>query len=208
VHLDFSDTQEDQIVWTLESSGQYSAKSAYEIQFAGHITSNFPTLIWNAWAPPRCKFFMWLLLRGRLWTAARLQLREWENNYFCALCERSLETASHLFIECPFSRQVWSQVAEWSGCQNLWPPQWADGSDCEDWFLAVTREGTKAAHSLTILTLWCIWKQRNDVVFRGSRRTTHAVSMEVKDVCSLWSMAGGRLLRPLLDRNLLLSNQL
>ena len=94
------------------------------------------------------------------------------------------------------------QVVAWSGCQNLWPPQWTDGSDCEGWFMAVTREGTKAAHSLTTLSLWCIWKQRNAVVFRESRRTAHAVSMEVKDVCSLWSMAGGRFLRPLLDRDL------
>jgi hypothetical protein len=72
--------------------------------------------------------------------------------------------------------------------------------------MAVTREGTKATHTLAILTLWCIWKQRNAVVFRDSRCMAHAVSVEVKDVCSLWSMAGGRLLRPLLDRDLLLSN--
>jgi len=56
------DEQEDEIIWTLEASGQYSATSAYNIQFAAQVTSSFPTLIWKAWAPPRCKMFLWLLL--------------------------------------------------------------------------------------------------------------------------------------------------
>lgn len=32
LHLDFNDTREDHIVWTLESFGEYSTKSAYVIQ--------------------------------------------------------------------------------------------------------------------------------------------------------------------------------
>lgn len=56
--IDEQSNQEDQIIWTLESSGEYSAKSAYTIQFSGQITSTFPKLIWKAWDTPRCKFFM------------------------------------------------------------------------------------------------------------------------------------------------------
>jgi hypothetical protein len=40
-HLNLDDDQEDQIVWTLESLGEYSAKSAYNIQFASQITIDF-----------------------------------------------------------------------------------------------------------------------------------------------------------------------
>ena len=52
----------------------------------------------------RCR--MQLRWQDRIWTAARLQLWGWRNNYFCALCERLLETSLHLFIECPYSRKV------------------------------------------------------------------------------------------------------
>jgi len=32
--IDLDDTSEDKITWTLESSGEYLAKSAYAVQFA------------------------------------------------------------------------------------------------------------------------------------------------------------------------------
>jgi hypothetical protein len=51
------ETREDQIVWTLETSGVYTAQTAFMIQFKGQIRSNFPKLIWKVWATPKCKFF-------------------------------------------------------------------------------------------------------------------------------------------------------
>jgi hypothetical protein len=68
----------------------------------GQIPSKFPKLVWRVKAPPGPKVFVWLLLQNSLWTAACLQLHGWKNNYFCVLCERNLETVTHLFIECPF----------------------------------------------------------------------------------------------------------
>jgi hypothetical protein len=95
--LSLQDDEQDSIAWNLKSSGQFSTRSACTIQFARHTLSSFPSLIWD-WAPPKCMFFLWLLLQDRLWTAARLQQRGWENNYLCALCFRNLETAQHLFF--------------------------------------------------------------------------------------------------------------
>lgn len=109
--ITFVDSNEDQIVWTLESSGKYTARSSYLIQFEGQQRSSFPNLIWKVWATPSCKFFLWLLLQDRLWTSQRLQLRGWPNNYFCALCERNLETALHLFFECHVAGKIWTLVA-------------------------------------------------------------------------------------------------
>jgi hypothetical protein len=78
-----SDPADDEIIWTRSADGNYSAKSAYSMQFDGSVESSFPTKIWRVWAPSRCKFFVWLMLQNRIWTADRLLMREWPNQYFC-----------------------------------------------------------------------------------------------------------------------------
>ncbi|XP_066392033.1 uncharacterized protein [Miscanthus floridulus] len=42
--IDLNDTREEDITWILESSGTYTARSAYKIQFEGQCLSNFPRL--------------------------------------------------------------------------------------------------------------------------------------------------------------------
>jgi hypothetical protein len=132
---------------------------------------------------------MWLLLQDRVWAGAKLQLRGWENNYFCALCERNLETANHLFTECPYARNVWRLVALWSSHANLQPSCWSEQDDMEEWFIALTAGGTKEAHSVAILTLWHIWKERNARVFNIARSTEQAVLTRIKDELSDWASA-------------------
>ncbi|XP_071678625.1 uncharacterized protein [Lolium perenne] len=95
---------EDTFRWK-STSGGYSAFSAYALQFEGTLQSSLRH-IWLVWAPPKCKFFMWLLLQHRIFTADRLLRFGMPNQYFCPLCQRNLETPAHLFAERPWARQV------------------------------------------------------------------------------------------------------
>jgi hypothetical protein len=62
----------DQHVWRLSNLGNYSSKSAYQAFFTGSITFAPWKRIWKTWAPLRCKFFIWLALKNKVWTADRL----------------------------------------------------------------------------------------------------------------------------------------
>jgi len=97
------DSQQDSITWILTPDGTYSAKSAYAMHFIGNTQCQTATQTWKTKAPPKCKFFIWLMLQNRIWTAARLQIRGWPNEYFCQVYLRSLETTHHLFCECPMA---------------------------------------------------------------------------------------------------------
>ncbi|KAK1649450.1 hypothetical protein QYE76_067255 [Lolium multiflorum] len=44
---------EDDITWRLTPSGNYTAKSAYELQLLGSTASPMNKTIWKAWAPPK-----------------------------------------------------------------------------------------------------------------------------------------------------------
>lgn len=97
VHL--HDDLADDIKWNLTANGLYSTASAYKAQFEGSIISPMPKIVWNSWAPPKCKFFAWLIIKDRVWTADRLQRRGWPNCNLCQLCKRELETAAHLLFK-------------------------------------------------------------------------------------------------------------
>ena len=91
-------------------------------------------MVWNVWAPSKCKFFMWIMLQNRVWTADRLLLREWPNCYFCQLCWRSLETTMHLFSECPTSRIIWSSISSRCSWPVMNPTSWRVTDDLAGWF--------------------------------------------------------------------------
>jgi hypothetical protein len=94
VASDPTDQQYDEITWTRTANGEYSASSAYLMQFQGCAETNFRSLIWQVWAPSKVKFFVWLILQNRVSTADRLLQRQWLNEYFCPLCIRNLETST------------------------------------------------------------------------------------------------------------------
>lgn len=162
-------SHDDKITWLHTADGQYTAKSAYELQFIGMTVSMTAENTWRMKAPPKCRFFTWLMLQNRIWTAARLQLREWPNDYFCPLCVRNLETVSHLFQECCFSKMVWDKVGSWIATAALRPANWGQTHDIGQWFIMLSNSGQQtnrnAVRSLVMLTVWEIWKERNSRVF-------------------------------------------
>jgi hypothetical protein len=63
---------EDTHIWRLSSTGQYSAKSAYDGLFLGATHFSLWEGIWKSWAPLKCRFFIWLVAHKHCWTADRL----------------------------------------------------------------------------------------------------------------------------------------
>ena len=48
---------QDTISWKFTNSGEYSASSAYMVQFVGLSFCSMNATIWKMWAPPKIKFF-------------------------------------------------------------------------------------------------------------------------------------------------------
>lgn len=90
------DEQRDEIRWQLTALGKQSAKSAYRLQFESMMARPYRHIIWELWAPPKCKFFAWLIMQNRVWTADRLQKRGWTNQWICSLCRTRPESGIHL----------------------------------------------------------------------------------------------------------------
>jgi hypothetical protein len=202
--FDRTDQEEDDIVWARFANGVYSAKLAYNIQFDGGFESVFPNTIWQIWAPTRCKFFIWLLLQNWVWTADRLLLREWPNQYFCPLCFRNLETADHLMQEYPLARQVWTDISLWSHSPSLNPLNWKSELSLASWFNGLSRNAAnaKGLKSLIILVCWTIWHERNSRIFEGKEKPMSQLVAEMQDEARTWFRAGALRLSSFVESNI------
>jgi hypothetical protein len=202
-HVVLTQSDEDRIIWTHSSSGEYSAKSAYDLHFHNLDRCSVAELIWKTKAPPKCRFFIWLLLQDRLWTAARLQVRHWPNEYFCQLCIRNLETADHLFVECPVVKTIWHRLGLRVGALSLQPENWELVDNVSVWFTQMMnrlpsqlKEGLR---SLILLTIWEIWRERNGRIFRKECRQVQKIVESIYDEANTWARAGNKGLRLVLQ---------
>ena len=89
---------DDQHIWIPSSTGVFSTKSAYRCFFVGAIDFEPWQEIWKTWAPPPCKFFIWLAVLNHCWTADRLARRGLQHPEHCPLCDQEEETVQHLLM--------------------------------------------------------------------------------------------------------------
>jgi hypothetical protein len=92
------------------------------------------SLVWKAWAPPKCKLFAWLIIQNRVWMADRLERREWQNCGRCQLCNQVQESDSYLLFKCRFSIRVWTKVKQWLGLQDIDPSSWNVRRTVKEWW--------------------------------------------------------------------------
>ncbi|XBJ25783.1 hypothetical protein VPH35_003355 [Triticum aestivum] len=151
-------------------------------------------LIWSGWAPGKCRFFMWTVMLGRILTADALLRRGWENDYFYPLCERSLETPSHLLIECPWSRTIWESLATLADMPALCPANWTGDTKFARWIQrchdSTAREKKKGLLSLVHMIAWEIWKERNRRIFQKEFLSLESFRRKIRDEIRLWNLAG------------------
>jgi len=77
-HIQLVDNREDSIYWRWTSDGEYTTKSAYNIQLQGAFRKLRFMSIWKAKAEPKCRFFLaWTLLHKKILTANNLLKRHW-----------------------------------------------------------------------------------------------------------------------------------
>ena len=194
---------DDDITWKFEANGEYSAGSAYRAQFLGSTSTVMNKTIWKVWAPPKVKFFSWLAIQNRIWTADRLQKRGWENCGLCALCRRANETSGHLFFKCQFILCIWRMVKAWLGLGALEMNRWGTERNIKCWWTSMSKPNTtnrKAMASLTMLVCWVIWNERNARVFQKKSTPPHYILKLIQEEARTWVTAGARHLSIIMSR--------
>jgi hypothetical protein len=90
-------------VMTLTADHSYSVASAYGAMFLGSSSPLGAKQLWKTAAPPRVRFFFWLVMHGRCWTANRRFRHGLQPDDRCVFCDQSSETMEHVLLGCPYS---------------------------------------------------------------------------------------------------------
>ena len=184
--------QSDRFVWRWSADGTYSASSAYRAFFAGSTALLGARELWKARPPPRVKFFAWLALHNRLWTADRRRRHGLQTSDTCALCDQAPETAQHLLLGCVITRTLWAAMLLPLGLQSCVSEH---SESVASWWLRQRARLDSSARpmfdSIFLLLSWIVWKKRNEITFsRGLPRSTTQQFMVVEAEAEDWVSIG------------------
>ena len=161
------------------------------------------TYLWNSWAPPKCKFFIWLVTQNRVWTSDRLQKRGWAHSPSCPHFCSAPEMALHLLAECRYTRRIWNLTAEWMVQPTMRPQEWQPSDNASQWWLNTATTPSvprKAMATIAMLITWEIWNERNRRVFRHHETLAPALMSLIKQEALAWVAAGAKDLANIISR--------
>jgi len=143
-----------------------------------HASPSFE-FVWRNFAPPRVKFFGWLLTQNRIHSRTSLVRKNILDDARCEVCGAEDETADHVFSGCTFVQTFWSRIGWAPGgippVTELWNSQ------------TPPRVHKSVAHPLILLYCWEIWRHRNDVVFRHMAPSIDCLVAASKEAARSWS---------------------
>jgi hypothetical protein len=190
--------QPDTFSWRLSEDQNYSAASAYGAMFLGSSTPIAAKEIWKTAAPPLVRFFFWLVMHGRCWTAARRFRHGLQSTDACVLCDQASDTMDHLLLGCCFSKEVWHI---WLSKLHLVHVVGDLDGPALPWWLKVRKlipKLLRRGFDSFFLVGWMLWKQRNARTFENVPSTAVQLASMISDEADDWCAAGNRHLASLL----------
>ncbi|CAL1406321.1 unnamed protein product [Linum trigynum] len=180
-------------VWELTQNGGFSSHSYYSelVKGSNLADQEFPfKIVWCPVIPPKVCSFIWTVYYRKILTQDVLKKKGWSFPNRCALCGCFEESIDHLFISCPFSREVWFMMKAFvsiniptqdiSSVIKLWPRDLSQSASswCSRVFL----------HAFC----WHIWLERNRRIFKDLSASPRMVSFLIARCVSDWLCAGNK----------------
>jgi hypothetical protein len=157
----------------LDTSALYSA-----LKTADATPDAWSKIVWKNKAPPRVKFFAWLLSKSRIQCKKNLARKGIVDSESCDVCNSAAETTAHILFGCTSARQFWQAVGVITE---------------EDWAIEKLMEIQCPYHipqrhfgTFLLLCTWHIWKWRNSISIRNEQMNLNAALSACKNEAFFW----------------------
>lgn len=114
----------------------------------------------------------------------------------CSLCNNAVESMEHLFFACPYSAEVWNQVAQWC---NIDKPAvgWTEMRRCIEDHCKSQTQKQRMFRLLVTVAIYQIWKERNQRKFQAKSCATSVAVKECQFMMAVCSHRDKKLARML-----------
>ncbi|XP_060965763.1 uncharacterized protein LOC133034618 [Cannabis sativa] len=178
---------EDHFVWSKETSGFYSVKSAYNLlqrlKGGWHESNdnNFWSKLWSLKLPPKIKNLMWRAAVGCLPTMIQLRTKHVEVSSLCPLWRVETETIIHCLVTCNVIKLCWNRVGIGTTSDT--------SISFLDWCTLVFSKLNAEKKALVAAVCWAIWNARNELVWKGKTTRVDDIVGFAKHYLNQWNNA-------------------
>ncbi|CAL1395909.1 unnamed protein product [Linum trigynum] len=182
----------DKLFWKPTADGRFSTKSAYVLQQGAPGTEGQQgwKTIWHLPVPERVRCFMWLVMQGKVTTNEMRVRRHLSEDGSCYRCVSQEENLAHIFRNCPPAAFLWHRTVPGGAQQEFFSLSWDAWLHWNLAFKESTMNGVPW-NAFFSIALWCLWKNRNEGVFKGEDKTLSASSLmqSIKIKAAVWTQA-------------------
>lgn len=168
-NLTNSSTETDGWCWTKEASGKLSVTSAFSVMANEDmcVQDSSWQRIWKLKVPRKMSMFLWLVRHRRIMCNMERCKRGFTLGDRCPLCNQPGEDVEHVVRRCTFAFDVWKRLLPESEMSKF------TSSPFDLWLDKNIKGSFSSIHAtnwptLFAITVWWIWRWRNDVIFNGS----------------------------------------
>ncbi|KAJ0503263.1 putative RNA-directed DNA polymerase [Helianthus annuus] len=171
--------------WRYEDAGVFSVAGIKKLLSSAGRGSPGDAFEWNNWVPKKVSIVAWRAEMERLPTKCALARRNVPvQDQMCVFCGEYGESSDHVFVSCHFAQMVWLNLAGWFKLQPVITFGIKDLLILHDLSSGLRKK--KAIHAVVLVAFWCIWKLRNEIVFRQAAPNLIRTLDEIKSVAYLW----------------------
>jgi hypothetical protein len=185
----------DRRKWIPHEIGLFSVKSTYisllnrlEMDALNSDTTLALKKLWSTNMPSKASIFGWRMMLDKLPTKEALFAKGIISNHFercCVFCSIEVEDTLHVFLNCHMISQVWDCIFKWMGVQVISP------STVINHFLSFGgifsgKKTKKLRYIIWMATTWCIWRTRNNILFRGDHINIIALVYQIVYIAWFW----------------------
>ncbi|GKE59119.1 reverse transcriptase zinc-binding domain-containing protein [Tanacetum coccineum] len=161
----------DELVWKRNDGvlGKFSVSTAYYDLQCNQDNVTWKDLVWFSQNIPKHAFILWLAIQGNLTTQDKIRNWGTYDMLACPLCLADMDSHSHLFFNCNYSRNFWHMVKRQIDVKS-------NGSEWGDIVngFAKIKDGNSIGSVVRRLCLaasvYLLWQERNHRLFKNERR--------------------------------------